>query len=83
MVGLYGYCADISRAFVESHKFSSEQKKIYQANCVCNTKVTYNKSNRKFSNQGAVSNRSRINRLKYNTRVIKNQKIENKNDRFK
>tara|TARA_B100001142_G_scaffold309243_1_gene341535 strand:- start:723 stop:1592 length:870 start_codon:yes stop_codon:yes gene_type:complete len=58
-------------------------KKIYQANCVCNTKVTYNKSNRKFSNQGAVSNRSRINRLKYNTRVITNQKIENKNDRFK
>jgi len=30
MVGLYGYCADISRAFVEGHKFSSEQKKIYQ-----------------------------------------------------
>ena len=30
MVGLYGYCADISRAFVEGHKFSSEQKKLYQ-----------------------------------------------------
>jgi len=26
MVGLYGYCADISRAFVEGHKFNSEQK---------------------------------------------------------
>jgi Xaa-Pro aminopeptidase len=30
MVGLYGYCADISRAFVEGHKFNSEQKKLYQ-----------------------------------------------------
>ena len=30
MVGLYGYCADISRTFVEGHKFSSEQKKLYQ-----------------------------------------------------
>ena len=30
MVGPYGYCADISRAFVEGHKFNSEQKKIYQ-----------------------------------------------------
>jgi len=29
MVGLYGYCADISRAFVEGHKFSEDQKKIY------------------------------------------------------
>lgn len=57
--------------------------KIYQANCLCNTKVTYNKSNKKFSNQGAVSGRSRINRLKYNTRVITNEKIEKKNDRFK
>ena len=30
MVGPYGYCADISRTFVEGHKFNSEQKKIYQ-----------------------------------------------------
>ena len=30
MVGPYGYCADISRAFVEGHKFNDEQKKIYQ-----------------------------------------------------
>jgi len=29
MVGPYGYCADISRAFVEGHKFSEDQKKIY------------------------------------------------------
>ena len=29
MVGPYGYCADISRAFVEGHKFNEEQKKIY------------------------------------------------------
>ena len=29
MVGPYGYCADISRAFVEGHKFSEEQKKLY------------------------------------------------------
>ena len=26
MVGPYGYCADISRAFVEGHKFNEEQK---------------------------------------------------------
>jgi Xaa-Pro aminopeptidase len=30
MVGLYGYCADISRSFIESHKFNSEQKKLYR-----------------------------------------------------
>jgi Xaa-Pro aminopeptidase len=30
MVGPYGYCADISRAFVEGHKFNEEQKKLYQ-----------------------------------------------------
>ena len=30
MVGPYGYCADISRAFVEGHKFNVEQKKLYQ-----------------------------------------------------
>ena len=30
MVGPYGYCADISRAFVEGHKFNSEQKKLYK-----------------------------------------------------
>ena len=30
MVGPYGYCADISRAFVEENKFNSDQKKIYQ-----------------------------------------------------
>jgi len=30
MVGPYGYCADISRAFVEGNNFNSEQKKIYQ-----------------------------------------------------
>ena len=29
MVGPYGYCADISRAFVEGHKFNEDQKKIY------------------------------------------------------
>ena len=29
MVGPYGYCADISRAFVTGHKFSDEQKKLY------------------------------------------------------
>ena len=27
MVGPYGYCADISRAFVEGHKFNEDQKK--------------------------------------------------------
>ena len=30
MVGPYGNCADISRTFVEGHKFSSAQKKLYQ-----------------------------------------------------
>jgi len=30
MVGPYGYCADISRAFVEGHKFNNDQKKLYQ-----------------------------------------------------
>ena len=30
MVGPYGYCADISRAFVEGHNFNYEQKKLYQ-----------------------------------------------------
>ena len=29
MVGPYGYCADISRAFVEGNKFNKEQKKLY------------------------------------------------------
>jgi len=29
MVGTYGYCADISRAFVEGHKFNEDQKKLY------------------------------------------------------
>ena len=29
MVGPYGYCADISRAFVEGNKFSEKQKKLY------------------------------------------------------
>ena len=29
MVGPYGYCADISRAFVVGHQFNDEQKKIY------------------------------------------------------
>jgi len=29
MIGPYGYCADISRAFVEGHKFNEEQKKLY------------------------------------------------------
>ena len=29
MVGPYGYCADISRAFVEGNKFSEEQRKLY------------------------------------------------------
>ncbi len=30
MVGPYGYCADISRAFVEGNKFNNDQKKLYQ-----------------------------------------------------
>ncbi|SVB56381.1 uncharacterized protein METZ01_LOCUS209235, partial [marine metagenome] len=30
MVGPYGYCADISRTFVEGYKFNEEQKKLYQ-----------------------------------------------------
>jgi len=30
MVGPYGYCADISRAFVEGHKFNDDQKKLYK-----------------------------------------------------
>jgi len=30
MVGPYGYCADISRAFVEGNKFNEEQKKLYR-----------------------------------------------------
>ena len=30
MVGPYGYCADISRSFVEGNKFNDDQKKIYQ-----------------------------------------------------
>jgi len=29
MVGPYGYCADISRAFVEGHKFNEDQKNLY------------------------------------------------------
>ena len=29
MVGPYGYCADISRAFVVGNKFNKEQKKLY------------------------------------------------------
>ena len=29
MIGPYGYCADISRAFVEGHKFNEDQKKLY------------------------------------------------------
>ncbi|ETA69986.1 Xaa-Pro peptidase family protein [Candidatus Pelagibacter ubique] len=29
MVGPYGYCADISRAFVVGNKFSDDQKKLY------------------------------------------------------
>jgi len=30
MVGPYGYCADISRAFVEGNQFNKDQKKLYQ-----------------------------------------------------
>ena len=30
MVGPYGYCADISRTFVERHKFNNEQKELYK-----------------------------------------------------
>tara|TARA_B100000700_G_scaffold254382_1_gene286600 strand:- start:1177 stop:2205 length:1029 start_codon:yes stop_codon:yes gene_type:complete len=30
MVGPYGYCADISRTFVEGNKFNEDQKKLYQ-----------------------------------------------------
>lgn len=29
MVGPYGYCADISRSFVEGHKFNDEQKRLH------------------------------------------------------
>tara|TARA_Y100001936_G_scaffold231221_1_gene255012 strand:- start:1079 stop:2314 length:1236 start_codon:yes stop_codon:yes gene_type:complete len=29
MVGPYGYCADISRTFVEGNKFNDEQKRLY------------------------------------------------------
>ena len=29
MIGPYGYCADISRTFVEGNKFSEKQKKLY------------------------------------------------------
>ena len=29
MVGPYGYCADISRTFVEGNKFNGDQKKLY------------------------------------------------------
>jgi len=29
MVGPYGYCADISRTFVEGHRFNNEQKQLY------------------------------------------------------
>ena len=29
MVGPYGYCADISRSFVEGNKFNDQQKKLY------------------------------------------------------
>ncbi len=30
MVGPYGYCADISRTFVEGHRFNNEQKLLYK-----------------------------------------------------
>ena len=30
MVGPYGYCADISRTFVEGNKFNEKQKKLYK-----------------------------------------------------
>ena len=30
MVGPYGYCADISRTFVEGHKFNHNQKQLYK-----------------------------------------------------
>jgi len=30
MVGPYGYCADISRTYVEGNKFNDDQKKLYQ-----------------------------------------------------
>ena len=30
MVGPYGYCADISRTFVEGNKFNEEQKRLYR-----------------------------------------------------
>jgi Xaa-Pro aminopeptidase len=39
MVGPYGYCADISRAFVEGNNFNAEQKKIYQ---MAVEHITYN-----------------------------------------
>ena len=30
MVGPYGYCADISRTFVEGHRFNNKQKQLYK-----------------------------------------------------
>ncbi len=30
MIGTYGYCADISRTFVEGHKLNDEQKKLHE-----------------------------------------------------
>ena len=30
MVGPYGYCADMSRTFVEGHKFNDQQKNLYK-----------------------------------------------------
>ncbi len=39
MVGPYGYCADISRTFVEGHKFNDEQKKLYK---MANDQINHN-----------------------------------------
>ena len=39
MVGPYGYCADISRIFVEGNNFDVEQKKLYQ---MAVEHITYN-----------------------------------------
>lgn len=41
MVGPYGYCADISRTFVEGNHFSDYQKKLY---CLALEHIDHNKS---------------------------------------
>ena len=40
MVGPYGYCADISRTFVEGNNFTNEQKQLYEMAAVSYTHLT-------------------------------------------